>query len=83
MSDTTELRVGKKGEIYTTNDVRQKTGIAAGGSVIAAVEGSRLVLEPKPTALDLLRKSRVKAKPLTPRQISELRKELSHGLERR
>ena len=48
------LRVGKKGEIYTTREIREKTGIKPGGRVRARIEEGRLVLENMPSLEELL-----------------------------
>ena len=50
MSDVVELKIGKRGEIYTTREVRDKAGIVPGGKAVARVEGDRLIIQPKPTA---------------------------------
>lgn len=77
MSETEELKVGKRGEIYTTRKIRAKMGLVAGGKVIAKVEGKRLIVQPKPTALELLEKPRINTEPLSPERLSRLRKELA------
>ena len=48
------LRVGKRGEIYTSKEIREKVGIKVGGLVRATVKGGRLVIEPVPTVEELL-----------------------------
>jgi bifunctional DNA-binding transcriptional regulator/antitoxin component of YhaV-PrlF toxin-antitoxin module len=40
------LRVGKKGEIYTTSDIRAGVGIKKGGFLIAYVDGNKIVIRP-------------------------------------
>jgi bifunctional DNA-binding transcriptional regulator/antitoxin component of YhaV-PrlF toxin-antitoxin module len=83
MSETEELKVGKRGEIYTTRKIRTKIGLIAGEKAIATVEGNRLIVQPKPTALTLLEKPRVNPEPLSPEELSHLRKELAKEIETR
>lgn len=78
-----ELTVGSKGEIYTTNDVRRAAGIRPGTLVVAEVSEGQVTLRPKVRGEDLLEKPRIDAPPITPKQISKLRKELAAGLARR
>ncbi len=48
------LKVGKKGEIYTNKDLREKMGIRKGGKVRAIIEGKKLVIEAIPSLEDML-----------------------------
>lgn len=83
MSEKVELKIGRRGEIYTTSEVRKKVGLIAGEKAIAGVEGDKLVIRPKPTALSLLEKPRVNVKPVTPEELSEIRGEISEEIENR
>jgi len=83
MSGTIELRVGKRGEIYSTSKIRKKTGLTPGGRAVATIEENRLIVEPKLSALTLLEKPRVNVKPLTQEEVSQLRRELSQEIETR
>ena len=83
MSETVELKVGRRGEIYTTREVREKIGLVAGEKVIAGVEGDKLVIRPKPSALSLLEKPRVNIKPVTPEELSEIRGKIAEEIEDR
>jgi len=83
MSEKEELKIGKRGEIYTTYKIRRKTGLTPGGKAIAIVEENRIILQPKPTALTLLEKPRINPKPLSPEELSQLRKELAKEIETR
>jgi len=65
------LRVGKKGEIYTTRDIREAVGIRPGGRVRALVKGSRLIIEPIPSVEDLIKRKVVKISPDEAERISE------------
>jgi len=83
MSETTEVKIGKRGEIYTTKDIRRKTGLMPEGKAIARIDDGRLIIQPKPTALMLLEKPRVGTEPITPEELSKLRRELVEEIEAR
>lgn len=83
MSEIEELRIGRRGEIYTTRRIRVKTGLAPGGRAIAMVEKGRLIVQPKPTGLSLLDKPRVNPKPLGTEELSNLRREIAAEVEAR
>ncbi|MEM2848846.1 MAG: hypothetical protein QXI36_01050 [Candidatus Bathyarchaeia archaeon] len=83
MSEVEELRIGKRGEVYTTRKIRVKTGLTPGGKALALVEDGKLIIQPKPTALTLLEKPRVNPKPLTSEELSNLRRELVEEIEDR
>jgi len=80
MQKRIELRVGAKGEIYTTDSVRRAVGIAPRTVVVAEVGDGQLVLKPKESAEDLLEKPRFKVLPVSPKQMSTLRGRLAKGL---
>jgi hypothetical protein len=82
-SERIELKIGKRGEIYTTHKIRMKTGLTLGGRAIATIEGNRLIIQPKPTAITLLEKPRINPKPLSPEELSQLRRELAEEIETR
>ncbi len=54
-SDTT-LKVGKKGEIFTSADIRKRANIKEGGKVKADVVGNKLIIEAIPSIQELLRR---------------------------
>lgn len=54
MSDIT-LKVGKKGEIFTTADLRKKSSIKEGGKVKATVIENKLIIETIPSIEELLK----------------------------
>ena len=83
MSDTVEVKIGKRGEIYTTRELREKAGLILGGKAIAKIENGKLIIEPKPSALSLLEKPRVGVKPVIPKKMSELRRKLVEEIENR
>lgn len=83
MSEIVELKIGKRGEIYTTRKIREKIGFIPGGKAIAKVEEDKLIIQPKPTVLSLLEKPRINIKPISPEELSELRKEIVKELEAR
>ena len=80
MQKKIELRVGAKGEIYTTNEVRRVVGIEAGAVVLAEVGEKQLILKPKERAEHLLEKPRFDAPPIGPKQDSESRRKLAMAL---
>lgn len=49
------LKVGKKGEIYTNKELREKLGLRSRQSVRAKVENGKLMIEPLPSLKDILR----------------------------
>ena len=52
-----KLKVGKKGEIYTTSKLRKILNLKQGNTVIAKVVGEgKVLLEVNPTIEDLLKK---------------------------
>lgn len=53
-SETT-LKVGKKGEIFTSADLRKRANIREGGRVKADVVGNKLVIEAIPSIEELLK----------------------------
>ncbi len=64
--------MGKKGEIYTTSDIRAKVGIKEGGSVIAYVDRDRLVIRPLEPLEERIKRPLLK---LTPDDIERLSEE--------
>ncbi len=50
------LKVGKKGEIYTTKELREYVGIKPSGYVLARVVEGRLIIEPVETLEDIIDK---------------------------
>jgi len=83
MSESVELKIGKRGEIYTTQEIRKKTGLVPGGRAKAMIEENKLIVSPKPTALALLKKPRINTKPISPEELSQLRRELVEEIETR
>jgi len=63
------LKVGRRGEIYTTKELREAVGIRPGGWVRAYVEDGKVVVEPAPTIEDLIERSLAK---LSPEEAEEL-----------
>lgn len=53
MSETM-LKVGSKGEIFTTEGLRRRAKIRKGGRVRATVAGTKLILEPLPSIEEIL-----------------------------
>ena len=66
------LKVGKKGEIYTTKKIREKLGIKKGGLVRAIIDRGRLILEPIPPLEEIIKNGIVE---LTPEEAEKLSQE--------
>ena len=66
------LKVGSKGEIYTTKEVREKIGIKAGGRVRAIIREGELIIKPLPSIEELVKRPKlVKITPEEAEKISE------------
>lgn len=65
------LKVGKRGEIYTTKEVRELAGIREGGRVRVRVERGRVIIEPLPTLEELIREVVVEVSPEEAERLSE------------
>ena len=66
------LRVGKKGEIYTTKEIREKLGIREGGRVIAYIRDNILVIVPLPDIEEKIQRTVIK---LTPEEVERMSEE--------
>ncbi len=66
------LKVGRRGEIYTTRELRERVGIREGGFVRARVVGDALVIKPILSVEEKIRRSVVE---LSPREAEELSEE--------
>jgi bifunctional DNA-binding transcriptional regulator/antitoxin component of YhaV-PrlF toxin-antitoxin module len=75
-----ELTVGTKGEIYTSEEIRRAVGIEPRSVVVAEVGERQLILRPKESAEHLLEKPRFKVPPVSPKQLSKLRRKLAVDL---
>jgi AbrB family looped-hinge helix DNA binding protein len=51
---TSESRVGSRGELFTTKEIREKLGLKPNTKVVLRVEDGRLVVEPIPSLEQLL-----------------------------
>lgn len=65
------LKVEKKGEIYTSKEVREKVGIKEGGRVRAIVEKGKLIIEPIPTIEEVIKESIIELSPEEAEKLSE------------
>jgi len=83
MEKRLELTVGAKGEIYTTEEVRRAVGIEPRTVVLAELGERQLILRPKESAEHLLEKPRFDVPPISPKQLSKLRKKLAKELGQR
>jgi bifunctional DNA-binding transcriptional regulator/antitoxin component of YhaV-PrlF toxin-antitoxin module len=75
-----ELTVGAKGEIYTTEEVRRAVGIEPPSVVVAEVGERQLILRPKESGEHLLERPRFQVPPISPKQLSKLRRKLAKDL---
>ena len=75
-----ELKVGAKGEIYTTEEVRRAVGIEPPTVVVVEVGERQLILRPKESGEHLLEKPRFQVPPISPKQLSKLRRKLAKDL---
>jgi bifunctional DNA-binding transcriptional regulator/antitoxin component of YhaV-PrlF toxin-antitoxin module len=50
------LKVGKKGEIFTSADLRKRANIREGGKVRATIVGNKLVIEAIPSIEEILKR---------------------------
>jgi bifunctional DNA-binding transcriptional regulator/antitoxin component of YhaV-PrlF toxin-antitoxin module len=50
------LKVGKKGEIFTSSEIRKRANIKEGGRVKADVVGNKLIIEAIPSIKELLQR---------------------------
>ena len=80
MQKKVELTVGAKGEIYTTEEVRRAVGIEPPSVVVAEVGERQLILRPKESGEHLLEKPRFEVPPISPKQLSKLRRKLAKDL---
>ena len=63
------MKVGSKGEIYTTKELREKVGIKRNSRVKATVREGKLIIEPIPTIEEVIRSRVIE---LTPSEAEEL-----------
>ena len=70
----TMLKVGKKGEIFTSADLRKRANIKEGGRVKASVIDHKLIIEPVPSVEELLGRPPVKR--TTTKEIEEASEEI-------
>jgi bifunctional DNA-binding transcriptional regulator/antitoxin component of YhaV-PrlF toxin-antitoxin module len=72
-SDVT-LKVGKKGEIFTSADLRKRANIREGGRVKANVVGDKLIIEAIPSIEEILKRPPVMR--TTTREIENVSEEI-------
>ena len=65
------VRVGKKGEIYTSKKLRQETGLKPNTLARARVEDGKLVIEPLPALEELLEDTWITLTPEVAERASE------------
>ncbi len=67
------MKVGKRGEIYTTKEIRSLVGIKEGGKVIAYVVNGMLIIRPIPNVSEKIRRYIVS---LSPNEVEEISEEM-------
>ena len=65
------LIVGRRGEIYTNDELRKRVGIRKGGKVRARVAGGKLVIEPLPSLKEVLAAPLIRMSPEEAERVSE------------
>lgn len=70
----TILKVGKRGEIFTTKELRKRANITNGGKVTARVVGDQVIIEPVISLESLLKRPPLAT--LTPKQAEKLSKQI-------
>jgi len=65
------LRVGKRGEIYTKKELREKLGIIKGSYVKAYIENNKMIIEPLPSIEELVKDTFATLTPEEAEKISE------------
>jgi len=65
------LKVGKRGEIYTSKEIREKTGIREGGKVRAVVKGKKLIIEALPSIEETISNCLMEITPEEAEKLSE------------
>jgi bifunctional DNA-binding transcriptional regulator/antitoxin component of YhaV-PrlF toxin-antitoxin module len=64
------LKVGKRGEIFTTKELRRRANIRRGSKIKAKVVGGKVILEPVHSISSLLKRPPLAT--LTPKQAERL-----------
>ncbi len=65
------LKVGDKGEVYTTKEIRKILGIKEGGKVIAYILRNMLIITPIPSIEEKIEHTVIKLTPVDAEKISE------------
>jgi len=68
------LKVGKKGEIFTTKALRKRANIREGGKVTAKISKNKVIIEPVLSIEELL--TRPPLGTLTPREAEKLSEQM-------
>ena len=68
-----KLKVGRKGEVYTTKKLREVSGITPGSTVIVRAEPGKIVIEKIPSIEDAIKDYTVK---LTVEQAEKISEEI-------
>ena len=77
--EVSEGRVGSRGELFTTKEMRERLGLKPGSKILMNVEGGRLVVEPVLDLMELLAEQ--PAVEVTFAELDEARRGLSGEIE--
>ncbi len=67
------LKVGRRGEIYTTKEIRERLGIKKGGKVVAYIVDNMLMIVPLPSIEEKIKCTILK---LSPKEVEEISEEI-------
>jgi AbrB family looped-hinge helix DNA binding protein len=79
MTMISESRVGSKGELFTTKEIRKQLGLEPNTKVLLRVENGKLIVEPIPSLEQLL--TEPPALQITPKEDEVERRNLARGTE--
>ncbi len=79
MRTIVKLKVGSKGEIYTTKEIRKILGIEGAREVIAVITKDGLLIKPRRSIEDLLKKRGVKIE-ITVEEFEKLSEEIQEEI---
>ena len=74
-----ESRVGSKGELFPSKEIREQIGLKPHGRVIYRVENGKLIVEPIPSLAEVL--SEPPEVEISPEEFFEFRRKLSREIE--
>jgi AbrB family looped-hinge helix DNA binding protein len=79
MTVISESRIGSKGELFTTKEIRKQLGLKPNSKVLLRIENGKLIVEPLPSLEQLL--SEPPALQITQEENEAERRKLAGGTE--